>query len=365
MKKTIFAILLILFASIAVVYVSKGNFSSPTGKIQSAPKTTSKTTSDPQLSPSLTLLGAGAQWAAFNGTNALYVDFYDNIMAYPNPNAPNSTVFQLQRADVSAALEQYGFNITYSPDIPSNLSAYNVVVIDAYWACEPSNEPIVRAYISGGGGVVLIAGVPVYLSTYCTNWWAGGDLSLVQDWFGASYYLNAGMESVTVMVNNPFGTSLSAGSSLGQYDAGSSYAAVGGPLNDSTVIAQWADGSIFSMTHEYGQGRVYYQASYSDTLPPQITAINISPSQPTSNDTVQIDVSTNEPQIASASLTLQFSYTDNFGQLWNTKMNYNETNNVWQVILPQQPSGTNVQFSVTVSDNNGNQAYMESNYTVS
>lgn len=365
MKRTILAILLILFASIAVVYVSKGNFSSPTGKIQSAPQTTSKTTSDPQLSPSLTLLGAGAQWAAFNGTNALYVDFYDNIMAYPNPNAQNSTIFQLQRADVSAALEQYGFNITYSSDIPSNLSAYNVVVIDAYWACEPSNEPIVRGYISGGGGVVLIAGVPMLFSVDCKSWWTGGDLSPVQDWFGASYYLNAGMESATVMVNSPFGTSLSAGSSLGQYDAGSSYAAVAGPLNDSTVIAQWADGSIFSMTHEYGQGRVYYQASYSDKLPPQITAINTSPSQPTSNDTVQIDVSTNEPQIASASLTLQFSYTDNFGQLWNTKMNCNETNNVWQVILPQQPSGTNVQFSVTVSDNNGNQATTQGNYTVS
>lgn len=165
-------------------------------------------------------------------------------------------------------------------------------------------------------------------------------------------------------INNPFGTSLSAGNSLGQYQGGSN-AAVAEPLNDSTVIARWETGEVFSMTHEYGQGRVYYQASYSDTLPPEITAINISPSQPTSNDTVKIDVSTNQPQNASASPTVLFSYNDSFGQQWNTRMTYDGTSNVWEVILPQQPSGTNVQFSVTVSDNNGNQAYMESNYTVS
>jgi hypothetical protein len=166
-------------------------------------------------------------------------------------------------------------------------------------------------------------------------------------------------------VNNPFGTSLSAGDSLGLYNAGSSYAAVAEPLNDSTVIAQWQTGEVFSLTHEYGQGRVYYQASYSDTLPPEITGINISPSQPTSNDTVKVDVSTNALENTSGSLTVLFSYNDSFGQQWNTTMTYNEANNVWEVIIPRQPSGTNVQFSVTVCDNAGNQATKGYNYTVS
>jgi hypothetical protein len=365
MKKIILAILLILFASIATVCVSKGNFSLTTDNTQSAQQSSSKTTDDPQLSPSLTLLGAGAQWAGSNGTNALYVDFYDNVIANPNPYAPNLSALQQQRVDISTALEQYGFNVTFAANIPSNLSGYNVVVIDAYWACSPANEPIIRDFISGGGGVVLFEGVPSYLSNYCTNWWPGGDLSLIQDWFGASIYTNAGCCPVTVTINNPFGTSLSAGSSLGQYNAGYSYAAVADPLNGSTVVAQWETGEIFSMTNEYGQGRVYYQASYSDTLPPEITAINISPSQPTSNDTVKIDVSTNQPQNESSSLTVLFSYNDSFGQQWNTTMTYDGINNVWEVMLPQQPSGTNVQFSVTVTDNNGNQALMESNYTVS
>jgi len=390
MKKAILAILLILVASIAAAYVSKGNLGLVTDKEESAlqsrvfrqntqygglgsssstasvagAQSTGNSSRDPALSPSLTLLGAGAQWAASNGTDALYIDFYDNVIANPNQYAPSLSILQQQRADVSTTLEQYGFNVTFAGDIPSSLSGYDVVVIDAYWACEPANEPIIRDYISGGGGVVLIAAVPVLFSTYCKDMWPGNDLSAVQDWFGASVYTNAWGPAV-VTINNPFGTALSAGESLGPYNQGTSYAAVVEPLNDSTIIAQWQTGEVFSMTHEYGNGRVYYQASYSDVLPPEITAIDTSPSQPTSNDTVKVDVSTNQPQNASGSLTVQFNYTDSFGQLWNTKMTYDETNNIWEVVVPQQPAGTNVQFSVTVSDNNGNQATMEGNYTVS
>lgn len=323
----------------------------------------SKTSGDPQLSASLTLLGAGAQWAGSNGSKALYVDFYDNVIAHPNPYGSDLSMLKQERTEISTTLGQYGFNVTFAADIPSNLSGYDVVVIDAYWACEPANEPTIRGFISGGGGVVLIAAVPRYLSAYCKDLWPGNDLSPVQDWFGASIYDNAGGYA-TVKINNPFGTSLSAGDSLGQFQ-GYSNAAVDEQLNDSTVIAQWQTGNVFSMTHEYGQGRVYYQAGYSATLPPEITAINISPSQPTSNDTVKVDVSTNQPQNASGSLTVLFSYIDSFGQQWNTKMTYDETNNIWEVILPQQPNGTNVQFSVTVSDNTGNQAVKQDNYTVS
>jgi hypothetical protein len=363
LKSAILVILLILVASVAMIYVSKASFNLPTDNTQLGGQRV-KPANDPQLSPSLTLLGAGAQWAASNGTNALYVDFYDNQIANPNPYSPPISYLQQYRSDVSTALEQYGFNITYAAFIPSSLSGYDVVVIDAYWACNPTNEPIIRDYISGGGGVVLIAAVPVLFAVNCTNNWPGNDLSPVQDWFGASTYTNAGGPA-EVTVNNPFGTSLTAGQSLGPYNAGYSYAAVADPLNDSIVIAQWQMGGVFSMTHEYGQGRVYYQASYDDVLPPEITAISISPSQPTSNDTVTIGVSTNQPQNASGSLTLLFSYNDSFGQQWNTTMTYDETNNVWQVILPPQPSGTNVQFSVTLTDINGNEATMQSNYVVS
>lgn len=234
--------------------------------------------SDP-LPPSLMLLGAGASWAAAGGHSALYIGWLQNIIAHPNPwwywEYTLSTAAEWD-AVIAHALRQYGFSVDFVGDIPplTNLSAYSVVVISAYWACEPGNEPIIRSYISSGGGVVLIGGVPSYFAVYDKDWWATGDLSPIEDWFGASTYLNSGMDAI-VAIDNPFGTSLIAGDSLGFYPA-MWYAAVTGLHPDANTIATWTMGPTFSFTHTYGAGRVYYQASY--TIPPTISAtVDIDP----------------------------------------------------------------------------------------
>jgi len=118
------------------------------------------------LDPSLSMLGAGARWTAVNGTNALYIDIYDNLIAHSDESKLDPNEYLSQRALGSQALEQSGLNVSFAGDIPTNLSAYDVVVIHAYWACEPSDEPIIRNYISNGGGVVLIEAVPCYFAHY-------------------------------------------------------------------------------------------------------------------------------------------------------------------------------------------------------
>jgi len=234
--------------------------------------------SDP-LPPSLMLLGAGASWAAAGGNSALYIGWLENIIAHPNPwwyYYYTLSVAAEWDAVIVHALRQYGLSVDFAGDIPTltDISAYSVVVISAVWACEPSNEPIVRSYISSGGGVVLIGGVPCYFAHYDKDWWIPTDLSPIQEWFGASTYLNSGWDAI-VSVDNPFGTSLMAGDSLGFYPA-MWYGAVTGLHADANIIATWTMGPAFSFTHTYGAGRVYYQASF--TIPPTIGAtVDIDP----------------------------------------------------------------------------------------
>jgi PKD repeat protein len=206
------------------------------------------------------MLGAGAGWAAGNGTKALYIDWYDNIVAHSNALAPNPNEFLPQRALVSYTLEQNGLNVSFVGDIPNNLSEYDAVVIEAYWACEPIYEPIIRNYVSNGGGVILLGGVPCYFVYDSKTWWTGMDLGPIEEWFGASLYENAG-GNADLVVDNPFGTSLQRGDVV---FSGFTYshAAVTGLDADARVLANWSMGVCFAFAHTYGQGRVYYQADF-------------------------------------------------------------------------------------------------------
>jgi hypothetical protein len=65
-----------------------------------------------------------------------------------------------------SALVQYGFTVDPVADIPPDLSLYDVVVLGAYFACEPSNEPAIRDYVSNGGGVVFLEGSMCYMVYY-------------------------------------------------------------------------------------------------------------------------------------------------------------------------------------------------------
>ena len=242
-----------------------------TRDLEPSPSPTPTTTNPPtyNLTASATLLGAGAKWAAQNGTSVLYIDWLDNYNAHHFTDGVNwgpywgaEYLSAIKNATVQA-LEQQGFNVTSVGDVPNDLSSYTLVVFEAWFATEPKDNQLVRDYLTNGGNVVIIGGIPCFFSTYCKDMWpyqTGGDnLSSLQDWFGSAQFVNSG-GSVNLVVDHPFGSSLLSQNQLYNIDAYSCYALTS-MSNDSTVIARWSSGSVFAFTHEYGNGRVYYQAA--------------------------------------------------------------------------------------------------------
>ena len=217
-------------------------------------------------SSSEVLLGAGALWAANGGTRVAYVDFYDNLIANPNPPS-NPDLYLPLKNDVLSVLEGEGFTVDTFANIPENLTLYSLVYLEAYWALTPTDEPAISSYIFNGGGVLVWAGAICYLACYSKTMDVGFDLSSVEPWFGASGYVNDG-GTAYVAVANPLGTSFNIGDPLFADSMHYSYAGVTGMSADSQVVALWDDGNTFAFTHEYGQGRVYYQAGYQEQTPP-------------------------------------------------------------------------------------------------
>jgi hypothetical protein len=218
---------------------------------------------------SLELLGAGARWASQTcGGTALYVNWQDNLFLHPTPEYEDPIPTEPNLGDsISYILETYGFDVEFAGDIPADLSGYSVVVITAYWAVEPANEPVIRNYISDGGGVVLTESVPCYFVTCCKDYWPGiGSLAPIQDWFGASWHTNTGGYA-EVTIDNPFGTSLMEGDVLVE-GGGYSYAAILQLRPGAEIMAEWGTGHIFSFAYET-TGRLYYQSFCEelDTIP--------------------------------------------------------------------------------------------------
>lgn len=221
----------------------------------------------------LNLLGDGAKWAANNGSLALFVNWKDNWLAHHLTDGsewgpwPNESEIDNSRFSIYQTLSQSGLNVEFAGDIPENLSRYDVVVIEAYWSVEPRHELLVRNYVLNGGGVVLLGGVPPFFGGYCKDWWTYRvglkDLSPIQEWFGGGYY-NCADGYVEIMVDNPFGTDLLRGDML--FEGVGDYASINLLHNDTQIIAQWQNQleyrrGTFAFTHEYGQGRVYYQSA--------------------------------------------------------------------------------------------------------
>jgi hypothetical protein len=242
-----------------------------TRDLASSPSPTPTTTNHPtyNLTSSATLLGAGAKWAAQNGTSVLYIDWLDNYNAHHftdgvnwGPYWGNEYLSAIKNATIQA-FSQQGFNVKSVGDVPNDLSSYSLVVFEAWFAIEPKDNQLVRDYLTSGGNVVIIGGAPCFFSTYCKDMWpyqtGGENLSSLQDWFGSAQFVNSG-GSANLSVDNPFGTSLVSKNQLYYIDAYGCYALTS-MSNDSTVIARWSSGSVFAFTHEYGNGRVYYQAT--------------------------------------------------------------------------------------------------------
>jgi hypothetical protein len=217
---------------------------------------------DISLYPSLILLGGGARWAARNGTSALYINWKDNWDAHHLDDGAKWTWFDVAsmerwRSSITKALQQSGFEITFACDIPDNLDDYDLVVLFAYYAAEPQHEPLIRNYILNGGGIVLLAGAQCYLTGYSKDLSTGNSLSYIEEWFGCSDYINSGGTAMPTF-DNPFGISLSKNDIIATGTFG--WAGVTSLHGDSQPIAYWSTGIAFAFTHEYGDGRVYYQA---------------------------------------------------------------------------------------------------------
>jgi hypothetical protein len=216
-----------------------------------------------EIPPSLTLLGAGAKWAAKEKEGvALYVNWQDNLFLHPNPYGPIYTVPNAGDS-ISYILNEYGFEVKFAGEIPENLDQYSVVVITAYWAVEPKHELLIRDYLSKGGGIVIIGGVPCYFICYSKDLWpyrCGGDnLKSIQEWFGAGWYFNSGGDA-KASIDNPFDTDLKKGDIV-KRGASYSSASVSELQPNAEIIAEWENGEIFSFRYE-NLGRVYYQADY-------------------------------------------------------------------------------------------------------
>ena len=218
------------------------------------------------LTPSLKLLGKGSRWASPEGKSALYVNHKDHWEAHHltdgfdwGPWFSEETMNKWRTA-VSATLEQEGFEVTFKGEVPENLTGYDIVVFEALWAVEPKHAPLVRDYLSDGGGVVIWGGVPCYFAVDCKDRWpgalGGANLSSFQDWFGAQSFVNTNGNAFLV-VDNPFGTQLDNGQIV--YSGGGSEKAVIMLNENAQVVALWGSGPVFAFTHEYNKGRVYYQ----------------------------------------------------------------------------------------------------------
>lgn len=308
------------------------------------------------LPPSLTLLGGGARWAAHNGSNALYVDWKDNWATHHSTDGSSWGPWPLEqdmddmRFSVAYALEQFGFNVQFAGDVPDNLTGYDVVIIYAYWAVEPSQCSLIQNYLANGGGVVLLAGVPEFFRCYCKDWWtyrcstANESLGM-QEWFGADAYLNTGGYA-NVTVDNPFGTGLSAGESLIQ-GSGYSNAAEDG-LHDATqLVAAWGAGYAFAFTHEYGPGRVFYQATFENIPSITIENLTIDPATPNYDEATTVTVTIKDGVGVDQAL---LAFTIN-GVWHNVTMNKNGED--YSATIPGQPYGTQVQYRIYANETDG------------
>ena len=233
---------------------------------------TPDSTNSTKASPAMILFGGGARWAAGNGTLTLYINWFDNYNAHYFTDASNwNTTWwprdDLERMKQNAVIElsRRGFHVECAADVPQDISKYDLVIFEAWWAVEPKHSQLVREYLENGGNVVVLQGVPSFFSVYCKDWWpyrfGGLDLSPLTDWFGASRFANTG-GSAHVAVAQPFGTALTTGEVLVSGVGGSCYSMVRSSVSsDCQVVALWDNGLVFAFTHEYGKGRVYYQAT--------------------------------------------------------------------------------------------------------
>jgi hypothetical protein len=241
-----------------IITISK-KINTPT--LTTTPQTTNSTS---LLNPSLQLLTAGVKWAAKEGKSVLYINWLDNWKTHSTTDGANwkwksENTMNKWKNSIISALEQSDLQVTPGGDLPKDLSEFDVVVIFAYYAVEPKHEPQIKEYLNNGGGIVLIAGTPSYLSTYSKSLSCTNNLENIENWFGASSYVNAGGTS-RVAFDYPFNTSLSTKEVL--YTSAPNDACLSSLSKNAKPISLLDSGEVFAFIHEYGTGQVYYQTLF-------------------------------------------------------------------------------------------------------
>lgn len=219
------------------------------------------------LDPSMALFVAGTTWASNNGTSVLYINWYDNYVIHHSSDPDwgpwwrEGQLPEIKNVTVNL-LEQLDFTVTCTGEVPESLSGYNLVIFEAWFAMQPKHSQLVRDYLTDGGNIVIIGGVPCYFATYCRDMWpyvtGGTNLTNLSDWFGGAQFVNTG-GAAKLVVDKPFEINLENGTVVYQINAYGCYAI--SDMNSGTkIIALWSEGLVYSFIYEYGKGRVFYQA---------------------------------------------------------------------------------------------------------
>jgi len=147
-------------------------------------------------------------------------------------------------------LQAAGFTqIAMLSEVPSlsQLKTYRVVLFARYQAANPSTAELIRQYVQDGGGLVMLAGVPYFLSggTQLPGWMGGGiytntsgnvSFRKVGDLFGIPHD--------TILYQNP------------NQNGGAAISSVSG--SGATVIHRNSPGQITGYLLNYGFGRVVF-----------------------------------------------------------------------------------------------------------
>ena len=168
-------------------------------------------------------------------------------------NKALAVVEEGQKAYLDSVLPAISLEPVYSTTFPPDMSEYCLVICSLYPACNPQSASYIENYVNSGGGVIVTNGTPYHL--------AGGssDLGSISNWFGAGSYHNDG-DTVSVIVDHPFGTALVAGDTLAQVSPCAA-AAVSGLQPGASAVAQWHGdcyNNIAAFYYTYGNGKVYY-----------------------------------------------------------------------------------------------------------
>jgi uncharacterized membrane protein len=159
-------------------------------------------------------------------------------------------------AEIVSMLNEIGLTVEASTTIPSDLSSYKLVLVSQE-GCNPTSANYIEQYVRNGGGVLVDGAASFYFAGNST------DLSNISEWFGASTYSNVDHSYAQIVFDNPLGTDLVTGDTVG-FNLSWGGASTQNPLSETIVISTWdyGSGNIHSFIHRYHEGRVSHINSH-------------------------------------------------------------------------------------------------------